>query len=160
VLPVIAPLAQQFGVNNFLFEGTFKDIGDDELLTRLIDKGNSIQFIAGHVTASRFVLANTIGIEDKCPWGKTFARGAEVKDASEYPSIDEIRLTWQSITHKLMARLEELTEDDISKKVTAKYPVSDDTILGAILFLSLHESYHMGQFSYARKLLGKDGLVG
>ncbi len=160
MLATVAPLVETFKVNNWLFETTFKDMTEDDLLVRPDGKGNSIQFIAGHVAASRFVLANTLGVPDECPWSEPFARGAAVKDAAEYPSIAEIRQVWGEISEKLMKRLGELTEEDIAKKSPDSYPVSDDTICGVIAFLSLHESFHMGQFSYVRRFLGYDGLAG
>jgi hypothetical protein len=160
MLASIAPLAEQFGVNNWLFDKTFKDIADGDLLTRPDDKGNSVQFIAGHVTSSRIILANMLGEEIKDPFGTVFHRGSKAKEAKEYPSVDEIRKVWADVSGKLMNRLENVTEADLQVQSPVKLPVKDPTLLGAVTFLALHESFHMGQFSYVRRLFDADGLAG
>jgi uncharacterized damage-inducible protein DinB len=160
MLTNVAPLAEIFGVNNWLFDQTFENISDNDLLVRPSDKCNSVQFIAGHVTSSRIILANMLGEDIKDPFGTTFHRGSKAKESSEYPAVEEIRKVWADVSVKLMNRLENLTEAEIQAQAPGRYPVKDETMLGAITFLALHESFHMGQFSYARRFFDADGLAG
>ena len=41
-----------------------------------------------------------------------------------------------------------------------EFPIESKTILGAIAFLALHESYHMGQLAYVRRFFDGTQLVG
>ena len=158
--PAIAHVVGQYQINNYLFDKAFADIDPEHLHSRPEDKANSLHFIAGHVTAARYGLANLIGIDDKCAWEDLFDRGVSAKAPSDYPSFEEIIASWNNITPKILTRLESMTEAEINAAGPEGFPGDKKTIGNAIAFLSLHESYHMGQLSYARKLLGYDGLVG
>jgi uncharacterized damage-inducible protein DinB len=57
-------------------------------------------------------------------------------------------------------RFEELTDADLAAKAPFQFPVDDDTILGVIAFMAMHESYHIGQLSAIRRQLGLPGLAG
>ena len=91
---------------------------------------------------------------------RSFVGGTEAMASSELPSLDELKKAWEDISTKMNKRLEEVTEDELSKEPPWQPPVDEKTIRGAIAFLSLHESYHVGQMAYIRRLLGYDQLVG
>jgi hypothetical protein len=39
-------------------------------------------------------------------------------------------------------------------------PSLDKSVRGTVAFLAFHDGYHVGQISYALKILGRPGLVG
>ena len=158
--PSVAPLLEIYKANANLFLHALADVSPEDIVRRPDNNVNSLHFVAGHMLNSRFVLGNLIGIEDKCPWPGLFARGAELKGISEYPGIEEIRDTWVALSEKLTGKLAELTESQLHTKVSARYPVDDDTVLGGIAFLALHDSYHVGQLGYVRKVLNYSRLAG
>ena len=47
-----------------------------------------------------------------------------------------------------------------SKEPEGKFPIKQPGVLGALAFLALHDSYHLGQLGYLRKVLGHPGVVG
>lgn len=156
----IKPMVEQMGVNVWLFNTALKDMAIEHVIIRPRDKGNSILWNAGHVTTSRYFLGNILGLEAKHPWGELFDRGQSIVEDDKYPSIEEIKSGFEDITGKLMARFEAITDEELKAEHGYSFPIQDKTRKGAITFLSLHESYHMGQFSYIRRLLGLDGLTG
>ncbi len=157
---IISHVITQYQINNYLFNKAFEEVDASDHHVRPDDKANSLHFIAGHVTAARFGLAQMVGIDEHVSWGRMFDRGITVRDASEYPPLDEILSAWNTITPKLVERLKGMTEEELKADGPEGYPGEDKSVGNVIAFLSLHESYHMGQLSYARKLLGYDGLVG
>lgn len=156
----IQPMVEQMGVNTWLFNTALKDTAIEHVIIRPSDKANSMLWNAGHVTTSRYFLGNILGLEDKHPWGELFDRGQPVVDDDKYPSVEDIKSAFEDITSKLMARFEAITDEELKAEHGYGFPIEDKTRKGAITFLSLHESYHMGQISYTRRLLGLDGLTG
>ena len=110
--------------------------------------------------SSRVSLTKMIGVELENPWGKLFARGATIDENISYPGITEITSLWKEATGKLLTRLEELTEDELNSESRFPLPTTDKTQRGAIFFLNLHETYHIGQLAYLRKWLGHSQLIG
>jgi uncharacterized damage-inducible protein DinB len=155
----IAPLVEIYKTNTGLLLAALKDVSGEAVVKRPGDSVNSLHFVAGHMTNSRYAVGNLIGLSDQCPWPGLFSRGARVKDISEYPPIFEIVEAWSSISEKVISRLSELTEEDLRVPAPGNFPVDDKTMLGAIAFLALHDSYHVGQLGYVRKFFNYSPLA-
>ena len=158
--PSIKQVADQYTLNNWLLWKAVGDIKESDMYTRPDEKANSMHWLVGHMTTSRYGVAGMLGIDDKPAWGEIFNRGTEALASSELPSLDELKKAWDDISAKMTSRLGEVTEDELSKEPPWQPPIDEKTIRGAIAFLSLHESYHVGQMAYIRRLLGYDQLVG
>jgi uncharacterized damage-inducible protein DinB len=156
----ITLLAEQYRINRFLVSAALKDLDEAKIEARIDDNGNSMKWLVGHLASSRYVLAGHLGVDLANPLGELFKRGAEPKPADEYPSIKDVLSTWTEIADTIERRFEELSDDDLAAPLEGQYPIEDGTVMGAIAFLSLHESYHAGQLAYIRRLHGGDGVVG
>ena len=155
----VKPIASQYSLNSGLAAAALKGMSEDNISARIQD-GNSMKWIVGHMAWSRFLLNQHLGGNDENPFGDMFKRGAEVKPESECPSLDEVRKVWDDIAAKVEKRLEALSDDELAAPLETQYPITDGTVLGAIAFLSLHETYHVGQLAYIRCLHGGDGITG
>ena len=158
--PRVAPLIDLYNLNTNLVNKTLKDLSDDVAHKRINDKGSSLHWIIGHIANSRHYVGGLFNAGTEFANSELYNGGTPLKEPSDYPPIEEIRQIFESVTEKFIKRLSELTDDDIHKKLEKKLPVKDDTMLGAIAFFSLHESYHVGQLSFIRRQLGMDGLTG
>ena len=156
----VAPAFWIYQINERLYSKALDGVSPAHMNERAGGAGNSLLFVAGHLLASRHVLLALMGSDTPNPWGEFFGRGAPHLAASAYPPIDEIRVGWQKVTEELNRRLEEISEAELATVVPYEFPVDDRTVLGAIAFLAMHESFHIGQFSLIRKLLGYDTLAG
>jgi len=125
-----------------------------------MEHGNSFLFVAGHITAYRHSVAALLGVKEEWPHQALFARGAEVKDPSAYPSLDEIKTAFDSISAKINKRFLEVTEADLSGPAPFKMPGLEETAGGIVAFLAMHEAYHVGQLAYILRLHGGERLVG
>lgn len=158
--PRVAPLADLYNLNTNLVNKTLEDLSDDTAHKRINDTGTSLHWIIGHIANSRHYVGGLFKAGTEFEKSELFNGGTPLKEPSAYPPITEIKKIFEDVSEKFMKRLEELTDDDINKKLENKLPVKDDTMLAAISFFSLHESYHVGQLSYIRRQLGMDGLTG
>ncbi len=158
--PPLAALAEIYKTNTGLLLLALSDVTEEHIIKRPTNTTNSMLFIAGHLATTRFKICGMAGLSVECPWGEIFARGAVLKDASEYPSIAEIKENWTSVTDKMIGRFSEITEQELKAKAPFDFPVEDNTILGGIAFLALHDSYHIGQLAYIRRLLSYSQLAG
>ncbi len=153
-------IASQYRLNSSFVATALKGMSEADISARIQDGGNSMKWIVGHMAWSRFLLNQHLGGDDENPFGDLFKRGAEVKPESECPSLDEIRKVWDDIAAKVDKRLDELSDHELAAPLETQYPINDGTVMGAIAFLSLHETYHVGQLAYIRCLHGGDGITG
>ena len=158
--PRVAPLADLYNLNTKLINKTLEDLTDDVAHKRINDTGSSLHWIIGHIANSRHYVGGLFNAGAEFENSELYNGGTPMKEPSAYPPIAEIKKIFENVSGKFMKRLEELTDDDINKKLESKLPVKDETMLGAIAFFSLHESYHVGQLSFIRRQLGMDGLTG
>ena len=158
--PRVAPLADLYNLNTNLVNKTLKNLADDVAHKRVNDKGSSLHWIIGHIANSRHYVGGLFNAGTEFENSELYNGGTPLKEPSAYPPIAEIKKIFENVSGKFMKRLGELTDDDINKKLESKLPVKDETMLGAIAFFSLHESYHVGQLSFIRRQLGMDGLTG
>ncbi len=157
---IIAPSAQLYAVSNYLLPKSLEGLSREELYRQAGGGANPVIWIVGHVTHSRCSLLNLLGKKREIPWKDLFARGVKDLDFRRYPHLDEILAVWNEAGAELAARFDELSDEELSAESPHKFPVSDNTIRGAINFMAYHEGYHMGQLAYLRKWLGKGSLVG
>ena len=158
--PCITPLSELFAINNQLFPRALEDICEDDLYKRPGGRSNSIIWLAGHLTGARYLLANLLRVNEEFPYEGIFNRGTKPPSDDQLPKPDEIKAAWDGISDKLMAKLESVTDEELMTTSPMEFPTKDETILGAVAFMALHESYHVGQMAYVRRLLGYSQLVG
>ncbi len=160
MLPSLSPLHEIYRMNHQLFTDSFKDMPDADICGRIDGKGNSMLWLAGHITGSRHMLANLLRVNDEFPYAELFGRGVEAIAVEEYPPLSELKKLWEDISGKIYARMEEATDEEMQTPSPITFPTQEDTILAAAALLSLHESYHIGQMAYIRRLAGHSRLVG
>jgi len=114
--PPLAALAEIYKTNTGLLMHALSDVTEEDIIRRPTDTTNSMQFVAGHLTSSRFKICGMAGLNVECPWGEIFARGARLRDVSEYPSVAEIKEVWTSIADKMIKRFSGMTEQELKRK--------------------------------------------
>ncbi len=72
------------------------------------------------------------------------------------PILEQLRLN-QGLFHTALA---DLTAAELDGKLVAPYPVQEPTVVNGIAFLTFHETFHIGQLGYIRKLRGYQTLAG
>lgn len=156
----IKPLAGLYQVNSSLVKRALKDLSTRQISNRPGPDANSMHWILGHLVVSRYSILQMLGSELRHHYGEVFSKGAEAREEDEYPSVESLLEEWNQLTQELSNRLEMITEEDLVKSIDRKLPGVESNVLGGITFLHFHESYHVGQLAYIRKLHNQSQLVG
>lgn len=153
--PQIAPLAAVFDLNTDLLLNCLDGLTDAEAQRRLEAGGNSITFLAGHLTDNRHFLVARLGRTLSNPLARYLADVRSIDDIAEWPALDEIRSAWQTVGTHLQAVLEELTPGELAEPNVHMFSLGDSSRLGLVTYLVQHDSYHLGQIGFIRRQLGK-----
>jgi hypothetical protein len=125
------------------------------------DGGNSMQWIFGHLTGSRVLMARMLGAELEFPYRELFRRGAVRGAAAQLPGAAEMTSRWNAACGAVSEGLATAPAEVFGRAVAAEGPPSaDGTVLGCIAFMTMHDSYHLGQLGWLRKAFGYPTLAG
>lgn len=149
-----------FKTNTGIFDKAIAGVPKERWLTQPNDECNHLTWVAGHVVVHRALAAEMLGAKWSAPWRKLFSRGAKLVSADQYPGAEELLRAWSEVSEKLWASLSNATEEDLAKPAPEGVPTLDGKLGGFVAFLCLHESFHVGQLSYIKKLLGYGQTVG
>jgi uncharacterized damage-inducible protein DinB len=152
-------IAGIFKTNTDLFMRTLKGIPPDRLLAQPGNDSNHLLWIAGHVVVHRARVLQLLGQEWSAPWEELFARGSKLAAAEQYPAIEELVRAWDDVSGRLASSLANASAEALGEPVS-KGMTLDGKVSGKIAFLSLHETYHVGQMGYLRKWLGFGAAIG
>lgn len=155
----VAPLHGILELNTDLLLNCLDGLSDEEALRRLPGGGNSIAFLAAHLTDSRHYLAQRLGHPLANPLSRFLAEASSIEDIVEWPSLEEQREWWLGISRHLGDVLAARTDEDLRRTDVHRFPMSDSTELTLISFLSQHDSYHLGQIAFLRRQLGKPAMA-
>jgi hypothetical protein len=158
--PSIEPLAFILGINDALVERSFQDVAEGDLWKRPTPQSNPMLWIFGHMVNTRAGLLRLVGGDTDLSWGDVFNRGAELADASGYPGRERVAEASRNVNARLYAALAALTDADLAKPATRPFTPAVKTLGNQIAFLTMHDTYHVGQLAYVRKALGLPGVVG
>lgn len=153
-------IAGTFKTNAKMFAKSLEGIPLERWYTRPGDDSNHMMWLTGHVVVHRAKVLTLLGQEWSAPWASLFLRGSQLASPGEYPAADEILRAWDEISERLAAALESVPGEALAQPVAKGWPTLDGKVGGTIAFMSLHETYHVGQMSYLRKWLGYGQTVG
>lgn len=154
----IKPVNEIIRVNNYMFGLGFEGVKEDLARKQLQPNANSLTWLMGHVASVRFYLLGLTGIDEKCPWGDLFESSITKVDQTKFPNLNEIKTVWEGQAVKLESSLASLPEERLGEAIAFKLPTQEQNVLSGIAFLAMHESYHIGQMSTQRRMLGIDSI--
>src|SRR5918998_3239358 len=153
--PQVAPLASLYELNTDLLLNCLDGLTDQEAQRRLEAGGNSVTFLAGHLTDTRHFLVARLGHPLSNPLARYLADVRSIEEIRELPSLEEVRTAWQAISVHLQNILTDLSPSELAQANAHRFPLEDSSRLGMIAFLAQHDSYHLGQIAFIRRQLGK-----
>jgi uncharacterized damage-inducible protein DinB len=160
----IQPVSKQFALQTRLFNNVLEGIGDIKGSKRLNDHVNHLQWIAGHLTNSRYGIASAIGIKGSFPYNDQYTDPSEpppfnraLSTDIKYPSLTEIKKSWNDISGTFTEKISGLSKEQLSGSIPFPVPTGK-TFEDLLAFIASHESYHIGQMSIIRKYLGLSAM--
>ena len=136
-----------------LFYNVLVDISDKDAANRLGTKANHIAWLAGSLVQGRYSLANAVGISLKQTSDALFNNYQGIKEDVTYPSLEEYKKDWSTITPLLKDTILNLTEEQWNGPDPFKMPGGDYTLFDTFMFCTDRESYCIGQIALYRRLL-------
>jgi uncharacterized damage-inducible protein DinB len=154
-------IALIFKINNNLVARSLDGLSDEDMWQRPMGSGNPIGWLLGHVTGIRSTILGRLGAPFDTGWGSTFARGSQVQGPLDYPSRHDIEAQWKETHHRMRDAFASATPELLAQKLGRDLPGLPDPLIGeALAFFAFHESYHVGQMGYVKRLLGHSGVAG
>jgi uncharacterized damage-inducible protein DinB len=141
-------------LNGKLFENCFANVDDETARRRFGAQTNNMAFIGCHLVDARHFLARLIGAEAGSSFGGRLDEIESIDEASDLPSVTEIRQAWSKIGSLLERRASSMTSEELAQEVVQEFPIADPTLRGALVFMLGHESFHLGQLALLRKHFG------
>jgi uncharacterized damage-inducible protein DinB len=157
--PQVAPLHAILELNTDLLLNCLDGLSDEEALQRLAGGGNTVAFLAAHLTDTRHFLARRLGHPLANPLSRYLAEASSIDDIVEWPTVAEQRDWWRAVSRHLCAVVAARTPEELRRANVHRFPMEDSTELGLIAFLVQHDSYHIGQVGFLRRQLGKTAMT-
>jgi uncharacterized damage-inducible protein DinB len=154
----VAPLASILELNTDLLLNCLTDLSEPEAQARLPGGGNSITFLAAHLTDTRHYLVTQLGSPLDNPLASCVADARGFDDIRTWPSLAELRNSWLAVSRHLRHVLDSLGHRELTRMISHRLSL-DGTQLGLIAFLTQHDAYHLGQIAFLRRQLGKPAMV-
>ena len=146
--------------NQDMLAKAVEGLTEEQWSARPLESCNSVLWLLGHLIWARSRALKLVGFTWTKPWLDMFARGSRPADNQQYPPANDLLDAWEDLCSTFPATLEEIPHDVLAQPVQQPSPSFDGTVGGMVSFLAMHESYHVGQIVYVRRLLGGEGIVG
>lgn len=150
-------LARLFEISLYATRVNAEGITDAEALIQPRPDGNCMNWVVGHIVASREAMLTILG---EAPVlapevAARYKRGsAPIVGEGDGLPLSALLAALATSQERLLRGIENATEEKWSEPV-ADYP----TLKGAAHFLHFHEAYHAGQIALLRRLAGKKGAI-
>ena len=150
-------IAKFFGVNYRVIQRQLDGLTHEDSLLQLPFRGNCLNWVLGHIIASRNGVLNLLGEasiwndEEAAP----YISGSEPITGPESPHLhlEKIMAALEQSQAQILAALERTSQEALNQ------PDGDGTVGDSLSFLYWHEAYHVGQTEYLRQLAGKNDKV-
>src|SRR3954447_714319 len=128
----LAPLVTILDLNTDLLLNALEGLSDSEAQHRLPGGGNSVAFLAAHLTDTRHFLASRLGHPLANPLARYLADAKSIDDIRSWATLAEMRAAWLAISAHLQTALNLLSADDLLLPGAHRFPIPDSTPLGLI----------------------------
>ena len=157
---MVQPIALIFKINNGLIARSLDGLSDDEVWRQPEGTGNPIAWILGHLTETRGQILKQLKVPFDTGWPRCFARGSIRGGPENYPNRATIEAAWKETHHPMRDAFAALTEERLNGPHGGSPFSAANTLADHLAALAFHESYHVGQIGYVRKLLGHSAVAG
>ena len=152
-----ATLSRMYGINHHALHVNVKGVTNEEAWIQPRPYGNCMNWVVGHIVASRNGILAALGEEAIWPKeeAKTYARhSAPITAPGEGKPLDLMLADFDRAQERINSALGRITAADLVK------PFGDgDTVGGWLHFLQFHEAYHIGQAGLLRRMAGKECAI-
>lgn len=157
--PRVEPIAQLLTGNAALFARAVEGVDAEVAVDRPAGRTNSLGFVVCHLLDARAWLVSLMGGDGTHEFTERFKQAKGI-DELDPPPLAEVGSAFETVTARLLERIESLTDEDLDRPTDNEFPFAEKTVIGGLTFLAWHESYHIGQLGLLRSYLGLSSLTG
>jgi uncharacterized damage-inducible protein DinB len=155
-------LADQLTYNQRVVAINTDGLTQEDSLVAAPGGGNCLNWVVGHVVATRNGLLKLLGREPI--WGQEraalYRRGSDPIRADNALPLALNLADYAASQETILAALRELTDDDLAAPTEVRFFKGDaETVGSALAGFVFHESYHVGQTGILRRVAGKAGAI-
>lgn len=150
-------IIEQLKLHNKLFKNATQDFSEADA-ERIHGQANHAKWLTGHLVSTRYFMGSLIGLQEKEPFPDLFGRGRGMQAGIKYPSMAELTRDWDSLSEKIIDRLNGMGDEEWNAPSKFKFPIADETLKGVVAFMAHHEAYTLGQMAYIRRLSGMEAM--
>ncbi len=154
-------LANVFTRNMWVIAKQTESLTHADSLIQPQARGNCLNYVLGHIAASREVILKMLGLEPVLSAEEKafYERGSEpiTADGEGVIPLEKLLELLRQSEERLVTGIEKLSAADLERE--AKLGDSAATLGQRIEFFGWHESYHAGQTEYLRQLAGTNDRV-
>jgi hypothetical protein len=150
-------IIEQYKLQTKLFMNATTGYSDADA-EKMTSQANHVKWLTGHLASSRFFQANLLGLNDQEPFPELFGRGKGQQPDTKYPSMKELTKDWNSLSEKMIKRMEAMSEEEWKAAAAFPFPMNDGTLASVFAFMAHHEAYTIGQIAYIRRIHGLDSM--
>jgi uncharacterized damage-inducible protein DinB len=134
------------------------DVTHEESLRTFQPAGNCLNWVLGHLVATRSSFLRAFGGEPvwSAAEGAAYERhAAPLTDPAKARPLEEIWRAYDLAQERLESAISALTPERLAARLPDGVPVPAKTLGELVAFFGLHDAYHTGQTGLLRRLLGK-----
>lgn len=150
-------LIQLFSINHRALHANVEGLSDEDALVQPKPDGNCLNWVVGHIVASREGFMALVGAGSFWDAASTerYKRGAApIREAGEGAPLGGLLADLDRSQERLMAWL------NATPETTWETPLENwGTVGKALFFFQFHEAYHVGQTGLLRRMVGKKGAI-
>ncbi len=159
--PRLTPLADILRLNTRLYRNCLAGLSDELACQRPAGRGptNSAAFVAAHLVDSRYYLLGLLGSKQTSPLKGATGGFNDINQVTSYPPLPEIQAAWTTAGDALDRQLAQTRTAQLDAPFDPGFPIDNKSLLGVLVFLVQHESYHLGQLGLLRKHAGLPAMA-
>lgn len=157
IAAVRATLMDLLRRNDFVISKNAEGLSHEDSLVRLGEGGSNLNWLLGHITASRDVCTKLLGAEptfDK-DRARRYGRGSDVAATSAAEPLADLLAAAADSGERLRQALQVASTDKLALPNPRD---AGERLIDAIYFLVWHDTYHAGQTALYRRLAGFSGV--
>jgi uncharacterized damage-inducible protein DinB len=150
-------LAKLYEINYGALFRNLEGITHEESLVEPTPAGNCVNWVLGHIVATRNRVLPLVGAQPIWPREQAFRySGRDGADWSRENAaqLDSIKTDLARSQQQLLTALENLSDKALAAPAQDGRPLAE--VVG---FFQFHESYHGGQIALLRRIIGRPGVI-
>lgn len=156
--PIIKPQLERLASSRSFVRMLVEGLTDKQMLTRTCSGGNHPLWCLGHIAVTEQFIFTSAGDGRRvlpAKWDALFQGGSKpVDDAAAYPTPSELMSGADAMRDALVRWLSALDEEKVQTRITGDLQPFAGSFAQLGSSFVLHESFHAGQISAARRAMG------